>query len=125
AMEACGASRPPAVEAMAVARLATLAEATCAHVHVVHVTSAWAVDIIRAARRRGVRMTAETCPQYLVFDDETARRFGSWIKVAPPLRSATDGQALWSALQDGTLDFVASDHAPFAVADREDVSFES
>lgn len=125
AVDAYLASRPPATEAMAVARLVTLAEATGAHVHIVHVTSAWAVDIIRAARRRGVRLTAETCPHYLLFDEGTARRLGTWVKVAPPLRSAADCKALWTALKDGTLDFVASDHAPFSVLDKEALSFES
>ena len=119
------ASRPSAVEAMAVARLVTMAEATGAHVHIVHVTSAWAADIVRQARRRGARVTAETCPQYMLFDEEIARKFGTWVKVAPPLRSKADCEALWAALADGTLDFVASDHAPFTAADREGVSLEA
>ncbi|MBC8075498.1 MAG: dihydroorotase family protein [Chloroflexales bacterium] len=115
------ATRPPAVEAMAVAELAILAEATGAHVHIVHVTSAWAVDIIRTARKRGAPITAETCPQYLLFDEDTARRYGPWTKIAPPLRTTSDREALWAALGDGTLDLIASDHAPFTPADKQNV----
>lgn len=112
-------AHPPAAEAMAVAWLAVLAEATGARVHVVHMTSAWALDLLRLARRRGVAMTGEACPHYLLFDEETARRFGSWAKIAPPLRPATDREALWAALADGTLDFLASDHAPFLPEEKE------
>ncbi|CAA9211127.1 MAG: Allantoinase, partial [uncultured Chloroflexia bacterium] len=122
-VDAYMATRPTSVEAMAVAQLAILAEATGAHVHVVHVTSAWAIDIIRMARHRGVRITAETCPQYLLFDEHTAHKFGPWTKIAPPLRTLQDREALWAALADGTLDFIASDHAPFTPADKEVADF--
>ena len=118
-------SRPTSVEAMAIAQLAILAEATGAHVHIVHVTSAWALDIIRTARRRGVHITAETCPQYLLFDENTARTFGAWAKIAPPLRTAEDCAALWAALADGTIDLVASDHAPFTPDDKQSVELQN
>jgi dihydroorotase (multifunctional complex type) len=112
------AAHDPAAEAMAVSWLAVLAEATGARVHVVHVTSAWAADVIRAARRRGAPLSGETCPQYLLFNEELAQPFGIWAKVAPPIRSAADQSALWAALQDGTLSFIASDHAPFTPDDK-------
>jgi dihydroorotase-like cyclic amidohydrolase len=107
-----------AAEAMAVAWMAVLAEDTGARVHIVHVTSAWALDFIRLAKQRGVRMTGEACPHYLLFDEETARRSGPWAKIAPPLRPAADREALWKALADGTLDILASDHAPFLPGEK-------
>lgn len=112
-------AHPQAAEAMAVAWLAVLAEATGARVHIVHVTSAWALDFLRLAKGRGVAMTGETCPHYLLFDEETARRYGPWAKIAPPLRPAADREALWAALADGTLDILASDHAPFLPHEKE------
>jgi allantoinase len=107
------AAHPQSAEAMAVAWLGVLAEATGARVHIVHVTSAWALDYVRLAKHRGVQMTAETCPHYLLFDEGTARQHGRWAKIAPPMRQASDRAALWAALADGTLDILASDHAPF------------
>ncbi len=112
-------AHPQAAEAMAVAWLTVLAEATGARVHIVHITSAWALDFLRLARGRGVAMTAETCPHYLLFDEETARRYGPWAKIAPPLRPAADREALWAALADGTIDILASDHAPFLPHEKE------
>jgi allantoinase len=111
-------SRPPAVEAMAVARLAILAEASQARVHIVHVTSRWALDLIRAARMRGACLTAETCPHYMFFTDRSTQEVGVWAKVAPPLRAATDSAALLEGVGDGTIEVICSDHAPFAEADR-------
>ncbi len=112
-------AHPQAAEAMAVAWIAVLAEATGARVHIVHLTSAWALDYLRLAKRRGVRMTAETCPHYLLFDETTAREHGPWAKIAPPLRPASDREALWAALADGTIDILASDHAPFLPHEKE------
>ncbi len=112
-------AHPQVAEAMAIAWLVVLAEATNARVHIVHVTSAWALDFLRLAKRRGVRMTGETCPHYLLFDEEMARQHGRWAKIAPPFRSAADREALWVALADGTLDFLASDHAPFLPHEKE------
>ncbi len=103
----------PAAEAMAVAWLTVLAEASGAQVHIVHITSAWALEYLRFAQRRGVPISGETCPHYLLFDDQDFMRHGTWAKIAPPLRSRADQEALWQALRDGTLDFIASDHAPF------------
>lgn len=113
------AAHPQAAEAMAVAWIAVLAEATGARVHIVHITSAWALDFVRLAKRRGVQMTAETCPHYLLFDEEAARQHGRWAKIAPPMRPAADRDALWAALADGTIDILASDHAPFLPHEKE------
>jgi dihydropyrimidinase/dihydroorotase/allantoinase len=115
------ASRPPVVEAMAVARLGILAEATGARVHIVHVTSRWALDVIRAAQARGVALTAETCPHYMFFTDQVLIEDGVWAKVAPPLRAPDDAAALIEGVADGSLQAICSDHAPFAEADRTNV----
>jgi allantoinase len=123
-VEAYHATRPPAIEGLAVACLALLAEATNTRTHIVHVTSAWAADLIRAARQRGAPITAETCPQYLLLDEAVSYQHGTWAKIAPPLRPKSDVAALWAALADGTIDFVASDHAPFTATDREAVPYE-
>lgn len=116
-----GASRPPEVEAMAVARLAILAEATDSRVHIVHVTSRWALDIIRSAQARGVEITGETCPHYMFFTQQSLADYGVWAKVAPPLRSSDDVAALIEGVADGSLEVICSDHAPFAEADRANV----
>ena len=112
-------AHPQAAEALAVASMAVLAEATGARVHIAHVTSAWALEYIRLAKRRGVQLTGETCPHYLLFDEAVARAHGRWAKIAPPFRPAADQAALWAALADGTLDCLASDHAPFLPHEKE------
>jgi dihydropyrimidinase len=109
------ATRTPAAEAVATHRAMAFAQAAEAPVHVVHLSSAAAVDEIRRAKVEGVRASAETCPHYLTLgadrydgaDVETIR-----YVVSPPLRDAADRDALWAALADGTLDLVASDHVP-------------
>ncbi|MGA8428035.1 MAG: dihydroorotase family protein [Candidatus Dormiibacterota bacterium] len=114
-------SRPAVVEAMAVARISVLAEESKARAHVVHVASRWALDVIRVARARGVRLTAETCPHYMFFTLDDFRELGSAAKVAPPLRTLDDAQALIDGIGDGALDIICSDHAPFIPADRDQV----
>ena len=114
-------SRPPYVEAVATARALAFARATDSPVHVVHLSSAAALDEVRRAKAAGVRVTAETCPHYLVLTEE---RYDApdaidcaCFVISPPLRSAADRDALWAGLADGTLDLVATDH----VADRRGV----
>ncbi len=112
-------SRPPVVEAMAVARLLTLAEEVGGPVHVAHVSSAHAARIIRRFRWDGVDVTAETCPHYLFFDEEDYLRLGPYAKINPPIRSAEDQQALWQALDDGTINIVTTDHSPYLAKEKE------
>lgn len=112
-------SRPRFVEALSVAKLVVLAEEFGVHVHVPHVSSGHAVRLIRDAKERGVPITAETCPQYLVFSAEDLDRVGPYAKCNPPLRGSEDHAELWAGLLDGTLDFVATDHSPFVAADKE------
>jgi len=111
--------RPPYVEAIAIATLILLAEATGAHLHIPHVSSALAVETIRDGKRRGVRLTAETCPQYLALTDTALAEHGPYAKCNPPLKTAADNAALWRAVRDGTIDTIATDHSPFTPADKE------
>jgi dihydropyrimidinase len=109
-------SRPPYVEAVATARAMAFARATDAPVHVVHLTSAAALGEVRRAKAVGVRVSAETCPHYLIlteerYDDPDPVSCARFL-VAPPLRSPADRDALWAGLADGSLDLVASDHVP-------------
>ncbi len=111
-------TRPPYVEAVATARALAFARQAEAPVHVVHLSSAAALDEVRRAKAAGVRVTAETCPHYLVFteavyDEPDPVQCARYV-IAPPLRSAADRDALWAGLVDGSLDLVATDH----VADR-------
>jgi len=112
-------SRPPVVEAVGVARLLTIAEALDAPVHVAHVSSAQAVNVIRRFQRDGIAVTADTCPHYLFFDENDYLRLGPYAKINPPLRTVEDQRALWQALADGTIGVVTTDHAPYLVAEKE------
>ena len=110
------ASRPPYVEAVATARALAFARANDSPVHVVHLSSAAALDEVRRARAAGVRVSAETCPHYLVlteerYDEPDPVRCACYL-ISPPLRSAADRDALWEGLADGSLDLVATDHVP-------------
>ncbi len=110
---------PGVAEAACVARDLMLAELTGAHLHVAHVSTAAAVELIRAARARGVQVTAEVTPHHLTLTDEACLGYDTNTKMAPPLRSAADVRACREGLCDGTLDAVATDHAPHAVHEKE------
>lgn len=114
-----GESRPPYVEDAAVSMLLVLAEATGARVHVAHASTRGTVERVRAARRRGLEVSMETCPHYLVCTEDDFERVGPYGKVNPPLRSAEHVAALWEGLADGTIDVVASDHSPYTVDEKE------
>jgi dihydropyrimidinase len=108
--------RPPYVEAVATARALAFARSTGSPVHVVHLSSAAALEEVRRAKAAGVRVTAETCPHYLALTearyDEPDPVLCAACIISPPLRSAADRDALWSGLADGSLDLVATDHVP-------------
>lgn len=113
-------TRPSYVEAIATARALAFARMADAPIHVVHLSSSAALDEVRRAKAAGVRVSAETCPHYLVltddrYDDPDPLACARYV-IAPPLRSAADREALWAGLADGSLDLVATDH----VADRLD-----
>ena len=113
-------SRPPESESAAVELACHLAEVTRVRLHLAHLSTAAALESVRRAKARGVRVTAETCPQYLLLDERAyAGAEGRQFSVVPPLRTQADREALWVGLGNGTLDAVASDHCPFARADKE------
>jgi dihydroorotase len=112
-------SNPAAAEEVHVMRDLMLAELTGAHLHIAHVSTAGAVEMIRRARERGVNVTAEVTPHHLSLTDEALLGYDTNMKVAPPLRSATDVAACRAGLCDGTLDAIATDHAPHAQHEKE------
>jgi dihydroorotase len=116
---------PNAAEDVMVARDLILAELTGGHLHVAHVSTRGAVRMIRDAKARGVRVTAEVAPHHLSLTDEDAglKAYDTDFKMAPPLRSAADRDALIEGLADGTLDCIATDHAPHSLVEKQ-VEFE-
>ena len=110
---------PTAAESIMVYREIALAEFTGARVHIAHVSAAMSIDLIRAAKARGVRVTAETAPHYFTLTDEAVIDYDTNTKMNPPLRSAADREAVRAALADGTLDAIATDHAPHSILEKE------
>ena len=103
---------PAAAEEVHVARDLILAEMTAARLHIAHVSTAGSVRLIRDAKRRGVRVTAEVTPHHLCLTDDAVGNYDTSTKVNPPLRTRQDVEALIEGLQDGTIDAIATDHAP-------------
>ncbi len=106
------ASRPPEAENRAVATVLSAAAGTGARVHILHLSSASALPLIAAAKRDGVRVTAETCPHYLTLAAEEVPDGATEFKCCPPIRDSANRDALWAGLRDGVLDIVVSDHSP-------------
>ncbi len=113
------ASRPPAAEVTAVAGLLNATRATGCRTHVVHVSGAQSLDLIRAAKAEGLPVTAETCPHYLALLAEQIPDGATQFKCCPPIRDAANRDALWAGLTDGTLDCVVSDHSPSTAANKQ------
>jgi len=112
------ASRPAVVAVEAVSRAAILSEWTGARIHVLHISSAEELRPLREAKARGVDITGETCPQYLFLSTDDYARFGGVIRVNPPVREKRNQDPLWAALIDGSVDVIATDHAPHAVEEK-------
>jgi dihydroorotase len=110
---------PAAAEDIMVARDILLAELTGAHVHIAHLSTAGAVRLVRDAKARGVRVTAEVTPHHLLLTEDAVRTFDANAKMNPPLRSKRDTEVLLEALVDGTIDCIATDHAPHAGSEKE------
>ena len=105
---------PNAAEDIIVARDIMLAEMTGGHLHVLHVSTAGGVELIRQAKKRGVHVTAEACPHHWILTDTEVEKQGTNAKMHPPLRTQTDIDAIIEGLCDGTIDAIATDHAPHA-----------
>ena len=110
------ATRPVEAELEAIGRAIALAEETGCSLHVVHVSSGRGVRLVAEAKSRGVDVTCETCPHYLLFTEDDLDDLGAIGKCAPPLRPASERDELWSELAAGSIDFVASDHSPAPAA---------
>lgn len=110
---------PAAAEEVMVARDLILAEAAGTHVHIAHVSTYGSVELIRAAKRRGVKVSCEVTPHHLTLTDEAVRGYATATKVNPPLRPLKHVQALREALADGTIDCIATDHAPHSVEEKD------
>ena len=115
---------PRAAEDIIVARDLILAETTGARYHVAHISSLGAVRLVREAKSRGLRVSAEVTPHHLLFTDESLLSYDTYCKVNPPLREQEDRGALREALADGTIDCVATDHAPHTDLEK-DCEFEA
>jgi len=113
---------PRVAEEIATAREVLLAEYTGAPVHIAHVSTAGAVRIIRDAKARGIKVSCETAPHYFTLTDDAVRGYNTNAKMNPPLREADDVAAIKAGLQDGTIDCIATDHAPHHLDDK-DVEF--
>jgi dihydroorotase len=114
---------PSAAEEVMVARDLILAEYTGAPLHIAHVSTALSVELIRNAKKRGVPVTAETCPHYFTLTEEACAGFNTLAKVNPPLRTDKDVEAVVEGLKDGTIDIIATDHAPHH-DDEKNIEFE-
>ena len=105
-------ARPPEFEDAAVAMMVELCRQTGCPVHIVHLSSAGAVDLLRAAKAEGLPISAETCPHYLCLRAEDVPRGDTTWKCAPPIRPNANRELLWKALDEGVIDFVVTDHSP-------------
>ena len=114
---------PRHAESFIVERDIRLAELTGAKLHIAHVSTKESIELIRAAKKRGAAVTAETCPHYFTLTDEAVKSFDTNLKVNPPLRTAADIEAIKEGLRDGTIDVIATDHAPHAENEK-DVEFD-
>jgi dihydroorotase len=112
------ASRPAVVAVEAVSRAAILAEWTGARIHILHISSAEELRPLREAKARGVDITGETGPHYLMLSTQDYARLAGVIRVNPPVRETRNQEPLWAALADGTIDIVATDHAPHAPEEK-------
>lgn len=113
---------PKAMEEIMIERNVRLAELTGAQIHIQHVTTAEGVDIVRRAKKKGIRVTCESAPHYWMLTDAAVEQFGTNAKMNPPLREAIDVAGIKAGIADGTIDCIATDHAPHTPAEK-DVEF--
>lgn len=109
---------PRAAESSAIAREVLLAKEADAPIHIAHVSTSESVEIIRAAKRSGVAVTCETCPHYFTMTDDEILSYNTNAKINPPLRTQSDLDSIIQGLKDGTIDVIATDHAPHHVTEK-------
>jgi dihydroorotase len=109
---------PRSAEDVMTARDISLAELTGCRLHIAHVSTAGSVRLVRDAKSRGVKVTAETCPHYFTLTEEAVRGYNTMAKMNPPLRTPDDVSAIKQGLRDGTIDVIATDHAPHAMDEK-------
>jgi len=112
------AARPPICETASVARVLFFAKQTGARVEIAHVSTPEAMEQIKRAREDGVRVYAETCPHYLFLNEDALDKFGPFAKCNPPLRPQKMVDELWNYVNDGTVDYIGSDHSPFLLEEK-------
>jgi dihydroorotase len=110
---------PAAAEDVMVARNLSLSELTGARLHLAHISTAGSVRMVREAKARGIPVTAEACPHHFTLTEELVRGYNTHAKMNPPLRTWTDVQAIKEGLRDGTIDVIATDHAPHATQEKQ------
>ncbi len=110
---------PAAAEDVMVARNLSLAELTGARLHLAHISTAGSARMVREAKARGIRVTAEACPHHFTLTEDLVRGYNTHAKMNPPLRTWTDVQAIKEGLRDGTIDVIATDHAPHATQEKQ------
>ncbi|HEU4683865.1 MAG TPA: dihydroorotase [Nitrospira sp.] len=110
---------PSAAEDVMVARNIALAELTGARLHLAHISTLGSVRMVREAKSRGIRVTAEACPHHFTITEEAVRGYDTCAKMNPPLRTWNDVQAIKEGLRDGTIDVIATDHAPHATQEKQ------
>jgi dihydroorotase len=110
--------RPAIAEELQVARDAMLAEETGAAVHICHISTAKSVAIVRRYKKKGVALTCETCPQYFTLTEDEILTHGPLARINPPLRTKADVDAIIEGLRDGTIDVIATDHAPHSAEEK-------
>ena len=110
---------PAAAEDVMVARNLSLSELTGAHLHLAHISTAGSVRMVREAKARGIHVTAEACPHHFLLTEELVRGYNTHAKMNPPLRTWSDVQTVKEGLRDGTIDVIATDHAPHATQEKQ------
>ena len=110
---------PAAAEDVMVARNVALAELTGARLHLAHISTEGSVRMVREAKSRGLKVTAEACPHHFTITEEVVRGYNTYAKMNPPLRTWKDVQAIKEGLRDGTIDVIATDHAPHAAQEKQ------
>jgi dihydroorotase len=110
---------PNEAESIIVGRDIQLAELAGGRLHICHVSAAESVDLIREAKKRGMAVTAEVSPHHLTMTEEALRDYDTNTKMNPPLRTEADRKALWKGVRDGTIDAIATDHAPHSEIEKD------